>query len=398
MINTLFICREYPPFEVGGVARHAYYLVKHLRSKGVKVHVLSFGDPERSDESVTFVKPKSSIIEKDKTSILRDARIPLEIVGFAGKAEKMLNEGGYDIAHVQEPYVGGLVRYKNKITTIHDTSYGELKAIMRHPLNAQNVKRALFYAAMGFPMEIASIASSKFIIAPSDEVAEELLKVYRVPPRSLKVIWNGLEEEIYDKTDTSRIDARRKLDLPLNKVIVFATSQHVARKRLDVLIEAAKIMKEDGAENIKIIIGGAGPLKSFLKKKANDYGLNDMIVFAGWIPMKKLPLYYRAADIFVMTSEYEAGPMTLLEAAINGAGLISSDIGGFASLLTDGKHALKVRVGDPEQLAKSMRMLGEDKALRQRLGYEARNFAKKFSWSKIAEETKGLYEETLNNG
>ena len=34
----------------------------------------------------------------------------------------------YNIVHVQEPYVGGFLKAENKITTIHDTSYGELRS------------------------------------------------------------------------------------------------------------------------------------------------------------------------------------------------------------------------------------------------------------------------------
>ena len=393
-LNILMITREYPPFTVGGVAIHTYHLVKHLRKKGVKVTVVSFGDPSKSDEDTIFVKPESSIISRENKSILEDAKIPIDIARLTKKIKILLEKNNYDLIHVQEPYVAGHIPYNDrKITTIHDTSFGEIRGIIRSGLEPHNLKRTIFFIAMGYPMEFMSIVTSKYIIAPSRDVGYELLKIYRVPRRKLRIIYNGVEEPSPDEPNKS--EARKILGIPEDKILVFTTAQHVARKRLELLIDATKILADRNINNIIIAIGGKGPLTQSLKERAYSLGVEDKIVFLGWIDRETLTLYYNAADIFVVTSDYEAGPITLLEAGIRRKTLISSRIGGFASMLREGIDVLLFEPGNPHDLAEKLIQAISDEDLRARLGRNAARFASRFTWSKVAEETIKLYKECI---
>jgi len=390
-MKVLFVTREYPPFEVGGVARHTFYLVKYLKGLGVSCRVLSFGEPKYSDGDIVFLKPSSSIISKSDRPLTHDLRIPLDMLRLTRVARSMISDGGYDIVHVEEPYVGAFVTHSRKVTTVHDTSYGELKSIMHYRFNIPNLKRALFYSLMGFWLELLCIASSKAVITPYKHVKDELVRVYRVPEELVSVVRNGLELPdavgIEDKAE-----ARRRLGLPIDGLLVFTTGQHVARKRLDILVEAVRLLREEGVEGFHVVIGGDGPLRPTILELVERYGLEKDVTVPGWVSDEQLALYYQAADVFVLTSEYEAGPITLLEGMAYGAAVVSSRIDGFPGLLRDGVDGLLFPVGDVRGLGDRVRRLMEDEGLRMSLSASAREFAERFDWRTVAEETKHLYE------
>jgi len=393
-MNILFVTREYPPFEVGGVAKHTFYLVKHLRRLGASCRVLSFGDPRYSGEGVVFVEPSSSIISRSNRPLLEDVKIPLDIYRLTRAARGLIGEGGFDLVHVEEPYVGAFVTHGRKITTVHDTSYGELKSILHYSVNIPNMKRALFYALLGFWLELVCIASSRLVIAPYRHVKEELVRVYRVGEEMVKVVGNGLEiPESWGVT--AKAEAKGKLGLEEDELLVFTAAQHVARKRLDTLVEAVRLLREEGVEGFHVVICGDGPLRHEVLGLVGKYGLGDVIHLPGWVSEEQLALYYRAADIFVLASEYEAGPISLLEAMASGAAVISSDIDGFPRLIRDGVDGLLFPVGDPWALSRSVVRLMEDPGLRLRLSGSARTIAEGFDWMKVAEETLNLYEGLL---
>src|SRR5665647_385842 len=108
-MKVLFITREYPPFEVGGIAVHTFNLVKNIAKLDVSCKVLSFGDERFSSKDVTFVTPSSSIIERSNVSLALNAKIPSDIIRFSRIANRTLKNEKFDVVHVEEPYVGALI-------------------------------------------------------------------------------------------------------------------------------------------------------------------------------------------------------------------------------------------------------------------------------------------------
>ena len=392
-MNILFVTREYPPFEVGGVARHTFYLVKHLSELGVSCKVLSFGDPRRSHDGVMFVEPSSSVIHKSNCPLALDVRFPFDVMRLTRATSSLIKDEDFDVVHVEEPYVGAFVRHARKVTTVHDTSYGEIKSILHDHGSLPNFKRAVFYASMGPYLEWMCMASSMVVVVPSSHVKEELTRVYRVRNGKVRVIRNGVEfSESLESVD--KAEAKRRLGLT-GEMLIFTAAQHVARKRLDTLVEAIRLLDKEGVEGFHVVIAGDGPLRQHIISLVRKYGLEGIVSLPGWIPREELELCYQAADIFVLTSEYEAGPMSLLEAMSFGDAAISSKIDGFPSLMREGVDGLLFPVGDFHALSIGIKRLLGDAPLRMRLSPSARSFAKRFDWKNVAKETVKLYESLL---
>jgi len=396
-MKVLISTREYPPYVVGGVAIHTHHLVKALRSIGMYVDVVSFGRKNATvDEgrgSTVFIEARSSIIARDDEGLLKDLKIFSDIARYTAYVRGLLRNGDYDVLHVEEPYIGGFIDFERKVTTIHDTSYSEIRAIISSKgFTSYELKKIVFYATAGYAAEYASWITSKAIITPAPQVRDELVYVYGLNPSKIYVIPNGVEEPGPD--EPGRDEAKRMLGHE-GLLVVFTTARHISRKRLDLLLKAATLLRDKWIGRAKIVIGGYGPLTPQLMKMATDLGLQGFVEFAGWVPDYKLPLYYRASDIFVVTSDYETGPQTLLEAGIRGCALISSRVPLFPVLMRDGIDGLTFRPGDHVELARALDVMLEDEEFRKKLSENAVRFASRFAWRRIAKCTLAVYRKAF---
>jgi glycosyltransferase involved in cell wall biosynthesis len=111
---------------------------------------------------------------------------------------------------------------------------------------------------------------------------------------------------------------------------------------------------------------------------------------------EELQLHYEAADIFVLTSEYEGFPISLLEALAYGVAPVCSNIS--PMILTEGVNGLVFACRNSEQLAKKLELLSYDTKLRLSISRAARELSKQFTWKKVAIETKTFYETLLDGG
>ena len=93
----------------------------------------------------------------------------------------------------------------------------------------------------------------------------------------------------------------------------------------------------------------------------------------------------------VLPSRYESFGMVALEAMACGRPVIASHVGGLPSFIQDNATGFLVPGGNEKVLAEKMLTLLNDASLRARMGKEARQKAKEFSWQKIARQMIALY-------
>lgn len=396
-LRVLMVTREYGRFIVGGAGVVTTKLVEHLRSLGVDVHVLSFGEPNYNTEFEHYIKPKSSILDESKrrTRFYEDLYLPVDLFHITNYAYKLIKSYDYDIVHVQEPYVGGPIKHSRKITTIHDTSYGEIFSLKKSGVaEPQQTKKLIFYSSIGYLMEYLSIVTSQIISVPSVYTKNELTKAYKVHEDKLVIIPNGIDlPTVWHEKE----EARTRLGLPSDKVVIFTTARHISRKRIDMLLLSLCVLQrehEDTYRKIFVIIGGEGYLTPYLKEIAKRCDLKN-VKFTGWIPSHMLPLYYRASDIYVFTSEHDYAPMAFLEACSHGIAIITTYACDYANMMRSYHDGIIVPPNDVIALKRAIHTLVNDEELRKRLSRNAIEFAKNFSWDKIAQKYLLLYDTIL---
>lgn len=126
----------------------------------------------------------------------------------------------------------------------------------------------------------------------------------------------------------------------------------VSVKRIDVFLQAARIIASAHPNTYRFYVVGEGPMRGSLEEHARRLGLGDNCVFTGFLP-EPLPLLRRLRAL-VLTSDHEGTPMVALEALALGVPVVAHAVGGLVSLLdTEGLGHL-VQSQDPQLIAKAI--------------------------------------------
>lgn len=152
-------------------------------------------------------------------------------------------------------------------------------------------------------------------------------------------------------------------------------------------------------EDVRVIIGGSGPLTERWKDLAVSLGLGDRIHFAGLIEEAELPAWYQACDVFCLpaVSEAEAFGIVQVEAMASGKPVVSTRLNsGVKFVNRHGETGLLVQPGSVEELVAALRTLLADDELRIRLGKQARAWAlQEFGLDVMGRRTKEVYEQCV---
>ncbi len=142
--------------------------------------------------------------------------------------------------------------------------------------------------------------------------------------------------------------------------IALMASRFTKEKNIPIAIDAmADVVKKHPKAGLVIV--GSGPEEQKLKLLATRYSLLSNIVFEPWTD--DLASYYKSADVFVLTSNYEGYGRTIIEAEAAGCPVIMTDVGIAGDVIKNGENGLIVPVGDVQALAEALRSVIEKKAV-----------------------------------
>ncbi len=154
-------------------------------------------------------------------------------------------------------------------------------------------------------------------------------------------------------------------------------------------------LKDIDKNNWKLSLVGKGPLLDRLKKLAVDYKIDENISFLG--ERDDVPQLLLSADIFLLISNWEGYPLSILEAMSAGLPCICSDVGGVNESVIDNKNGYLIPRNDYIYLRNKINFLIKNKNERETMGIEARNsYVSQHTLHKMVEDTFNLYSEFLN--
>lgn len=172
----------------------------------------------------------------------------------------------------------------------------------------------------------------------------------------------------------------------------FARLLHVASlnrvKDQSTLLHALAILQRAGVP-FHMDIVGVDTLQGEMQRLAQRLGLDHQVHFRGFKTQRELRPIMEAADLLVMSSLHEAGPMVLLEAAIAGVPTVGTLVGHLVEWAPSA--ALAVPPGDSAALAEAVRQVLKDEDLRLRLAWAAQCRATREDASHTARSFERLY-------
>ena len=145
------------------------------------------------------------------------------------------------------------------------------------------------------------------------------------------------------------------------------------------VMEAFKLATEKDHRDYSLVFYGDGPERKKLQHLAASLGIDDRVIFRGNVT--HVAEHIEKAMIFVLASDHEGMPNSLIEAMAVGLACISTDCpcGGPRDLIEDGVNGILVPVRDRDAIARQIRRLIEDDELRERLGRNAVKIQEKFA-------------------
>jgi glycosyltransferase involved in cell wall biosynthesis len=221
------------------------------------------------------------------------------------------------------------------------------------------------------------------LIADSSATQNDLIERYGIEPDKITVVYPGYDEVTFQPVrDEMAIEVvKARYGITGNYILFLGTLQ--PRKNLTRLIEAYWKLK---AGSWKLVIAGkTGWLYEDIFRRVEEMGLEESVLFPGYVATGDLPALLSGARLFVFPSLYEGFGLPVLEAMACGTPVVCSNVSSLPEVAGDA--AVPVDPLDVKELAAAMeRVLGDEEL---RAGLIKRGFeqAKRFSWEKCARET-----------
>lgn len=231
------------------------------------------------------------------------------------------------------------------------------------------------------------------VIATTPQQLDLLINDYDAPAERSRMIPPGYDDNrFFPVGEGSRNAIRSRLGF--NGKVVLAVGRMARNKGYDLLILGFSLLAEREPDAILYLaVGGTEPsppeqaMFTELKSLAAELGLDDRVQFGSFIPDEELADYYRAADLFVLSSRYEPFGMTAIEAMACGTPTVVTIHGGLHPVLTFGRHALFADPLDKEDLGISMLKVLRYSKLRSRMAIMGAHKARSlFTWTGIAQQ------------
>jgi len=305
-------------------------------------------------------------------SFLRTSRISFSI---------LLNEK-YDLITTQDPFVVPFIAYPLSIL-FHLPLQIQVHSTFLSPFWQESIKNTVYQSLARF-----FLTKTVCIRVVSKRIRASLIENLKIAPSKIFLM------PIY--TDTKRIanakplcDVRAKY--PRFEFIILIASRLVKQKNIDLAIDAFKVLVKR-YPGMGLIVVGTGSYEKILKEKSR--GLENNIVFEGW--SNDLPSYYKGADLFLLTSNYEGWAMTIIEAMAAGTAIIMTDVGCAGEVVKNGLNGVIIPIGDQDALVEEIETLYKDPVRRGYLANQGQKTVRAMSphtW----EGYLSLYKESLEH-
>ena len=236
------------------------------------------------------------------------------------------------------------------------------------------------------------------VIAVSDSTKDDLINIFNVTPSKISVIHNALDDRFTLTTaaeDPAQVLERYQLKDPF----ILYSGRIRPHKNLHRLIEAFAVLKNElgntgPLRNLKlIIIGDELSQHQYLRLTVIRSGVQQDVRFFGFVPHPVLRVFYQSAAMFAFPSLYEGFGLPPLEAMANRTAVLASNTSSLPEVLEDA--ALLVNPENVFEIARGMKTILMDEAVRQRLIEKGIRQVTKFSWQTAAKRVVETYEQAM---
>ncbi len=220
---------------------------------------------------------------------------------------------------------------------------------------------------------IRTVYHNKKFIAVSQTTKEEMEKTLKIKPENIEIVYNGINHEEFKSN-------AKKTKYP--SLIYFGRLMKYKRigTLIDIFNDVIKIMPE-----AKLHIAGTGIIEEELKNKTKQMKLDNKIIFHGLVSNKERKDLIKSSWVFVNPSSVEGWGVTVIESNAVSVPAIVFNVPGLKEAVKNKETGI-ITETEKEMTQQIIKLL-KDENLRNKLGKNAQNWSKNFSWDKTAEKT-----------
>jgi alpha-maltose-1-phosphate synthase len=399
-MKALLLTNEYPPYIYGGAGVHVDYLSRGL-AKIMDVEVRCFGDQEIDQPNLTVrgfgVNTATFRCPKNLNSVFGAIRRCTDF-----------NTVGVDAnvvhCHTWYAHFGGILTKLNYhiplVLTVH--SLEPLRPWKREQLGHG-------YDCSTW-LEKTATEMADAVVAVSEETRRDILRLFNVDPKRVRIIYNGIDPEEYYPRQSS--DQLEKNGIDPNKPFILFVGRIARQKGIIHLVNAIKYLEP----GFQVVLCAGAPdtpeiAEEMKRAVAEAQSKRDGVIWIEkMVPKEVAYQLYSHAAVFCCPSIYEPFGIINLEAMACETAVVASAVGGIKEVVVNGETGYLVPLEqmqespfepvDPDKFsrdfAEKINELMRDEHLRQKFGKAGRKRAvEKFSWATIAAETKKMYESLV---
>ncbi|MGN8646377.1 glycosyltransferase [Gracilibacillus sp. HCP3S3_G5_1] len=299
------------------------------------------------------------------------------------KLAKIIREEKVDIVFSTIPRVNTIAILAKLV------SFTKAKNVIREADNLGGTfKENLMLLGFGLVYRLANQ-----IISLSEGVKDNLVKRYKVPRKSIEVIYNPVDVANITKLANQEEDFQHQTLFQTEEKMIITAGRLVPQKDHDTMLRAFAKVNEQLASQLVIL--GEGYLYDELTQLSNELNIAERVHFLGF--QQNPYVYFRHADLFVLSSKHEGFSHVIAEALATKTAVVSTNCkSGPSEVLDNGKYGLLSPVGDQEQLAENMLSVlqktpEELNEIREK-GYERATF---FNSNKIVRQYEQIFLDVL---
>jgi glycosyltransferase involved in cell wall biosynthesis len=349
----------------------------------VAVHIAKGLDPDRYKAAILSLGPR---VGSDLERLLDEARIEIKCLGKTPGFDhrmylrllRLFSDWQPDIVHTHIQVLRYVLpttlvfRNTRFVHTVHNLAEYEVEP------------RARWIQRYSFRHGVVPIAVA-------EKVALSLRQLYQI--QECKVILNGIPTSQYARPRLTREEWRRRERFEDEDVLFVSVARFAPQKNHALLLNAfASGPGHDSKAHLVLV--GDGQNREQLEAQARDLGIRNQVRFLGL--RTDISEVLGAMDVFVLSSDFEGNPLSVMEAMASGLPIVSTAVGGIPDLVEDRKQGMLVRAGDVNDLARSMALLMREEETRRGFGRAAALRAREqFDVSKMVEAYEEVYNEMV---
>lgn len=227
-------------------------------------------------------------------------------------------------------------------------------------------------------------------------LAPDYKRTCQMPLKKIWRIYHGIDLKLFRHTERNGT---------ISPPLILAVGRFVEKKGFPILVEACRILRDEGVAFQACIIGGFTPLTAEIERMIAGYDLGDRVKLLPAMTQEELTRFYAEATIFALPclitddGDRDGIPNVLVEAMASAIPVVSTRVSGIPELVRDGETGLLVEPRDPVALAGAIRRLLDDPQLRTALCREGRALVcREFDAERNIAALKELFEQARKTG